>query len=242
MGFYQTGLVPVWYRESIHASRSGIPLSTLLIDVDKFKQINDTWGHNTGDEILRKVAGAFYDNVRTGLLSRLAHIQEGDSADIPPLTLLPDDPLTPGISHFEQLLRHLIVQIMPSIRRRYPSGSLQIIVQTNGIDKDRESQSFHRIWSAGSPPWKVEIHFQDAGSSLDDWNQFVGSTKRPVLILAMHYRQPDDILPEFATALFLKHPSMLNPGEQKMRYGFSGRCRSTSVCLQRNRLSRADRR
>lgn len=151
----------------------------------------------------------------TGLLSRLAHIQEGDSADTPPLTLLPDDPLTPGISRFEQLLRHLIAQITPSIRRRYPSGSLQIIVQTNGIDKDRESQSFHRIWSAGSPPWKVEIHFQDAGSSLDDWNQFVGSTNRPVLILAMHYRQPDDVLPEFATALFLMHPSMLNPGEQK---------------------------
>ncbi|MFS9565852.1 diguanylate cyclase [Enterobacter hormaechei] len=39
--------------------------AALLIDVDKFKQINDTWGHNTGDEILRKVSGAFYDNVRT---------------------------------------------------------------------------------------------------------------------------------------------------------------------------------
>lgn len=58
-------LPTIFKREIIHASRSGIPLSTLLIDVDKFKQINDTWGHNTGDEILRKVAGAFYDNVRT---------------------------------------------------------------------------------------------------------------------------------------------------------------------------------
>ncbi|EFN7858913.1 diguanylate cyclase [Escherichia coli] len=35
------------------------------IDVDKFKEINDTWGHNTGDEILRKVSQAFYDNVRS---------------------------------------------------------------------------------------------------------------------------------------------------------------------------------
>ncbi|WP_176552988.1 diguanylate cyclase, partial [Escherichia coli] len=33
----------------------------LIIDVDKFKEINDTWGHNTGDEILRKVSQAFYD-------------------------------------------------------------------------------------------------------------------------------------------------------------------------------------
>lgn len=41
------------------------PLSVLIIDVDKFKEINDTWGHNTGDEILRKVSQAFYDNVRS---------------------------------------------------------------------------------------------------------------------------------------------------------------------------------
>ena len=151
----------------------------------------------------------------TGLLARLAHTQEGISADTSPLKMLPDEPLTPGISRFEQLLRHLIAQIMPAIRRRYPSGLLQIIVQTNSSDKNRESQSFHRIWSAGSPPRKVEIHFQDADSSFDGWNQFVASTKRPVLVLAMHYRLPNDVLPEFASALFLMPPSMLNPGEQK---------------------------
>lgn len=153
----------------------------------------------------------------TGVLSRLAHIdtQEGDSTDTPHLTLLPDAPLTPGISRFEQLLRHLIAQIMPSIRRRYPSGPLQIIVQTNGSDKERESQSFHRIWTAGSPPWKVEIHFQDGDSSFDDLNQFVGSTKRAVLVLAMHYRLPDDVLPEFASALFMVHPSIVSEGEGK---------------------------
>lgn len=151
----------------------------------------------------------------TNLLSRLAHTQAGDSADPPPLTLLSDAPITPGISRFEQLLRHLIAQISPSIQRRYPSGPLQIIVQTNGSDKDRESQSFHRIWSVGPTPWNVDVHFQDADSSFGDWNQFVGSTKRPVLVLAMHYRLPDDVLPEFASALFMIHPSMLNQGEGK---------------------------
>lgn len=152
-----------------------------------------------------------------GLLSRLAHIdtQERDSTDTPPLTLLPDNPLTPGISRFEQLLRHLIAQITPSIRRRYPSGSLQIIVQTNGSDKDRESQSFHRVWTAGLPAWKAEVHFQDTNSSFGDWNQFVGARTQPVLVLAMYFRQPDDTLPEFASALFLMPPSILNPGELK---------------------------
>ena len=58
-------LPTIFKREVAHANRTGTPLSVLIIDVDKFKEINDTWGHNTGDEILRKVSQAFYDNVRS---------------------------------------------------------------------------------------------------------------------------------------------------------------------------------
>lgn len=58
-------LPTIFKREIAHANRAGTPLSILVIDVDKFKQINDTWGHNTGDEILRRVSQIFYDNVRS---------------------------------------------------------------------------------------------------------------------------------------------------------------------------------
>ncbi len=58
-------LPTIFKREIAHAKRASTPLSVLVIDVDKFKQINDTWGHHMGDEILRKVSGAFYDNVRS---------------------------------------------------------------------------------------------------------------------------------------------------------------------------------
>ncbi|MFP1463050.1 diguanylate cyclase [Escherichia coli] len=57
-------LPTIFKREIAHANRTGTPLSVLIIDVDKFKEINDTWGHNTGDEI-REVSQAFYDNVRS---------------------------------------------------------------------------------------------------------------------------------------------------------------------------------
>lgn len=58
-------LPTIFKREIAQAKRASTFLSVLVIDVDKFKQINDTWGHHTGDEILRKVSAAFYDNVRS---------------------------------------------------------------------------------------------------------------------------------------------------------------------------------
>jgi diguanylate cyclase (GGDEF)-like protein/PAS domain S-box-containing protein len=52
--------------------RFGDPLILMMLDVDAFKQINDTYGHHTGDEALRVVAGALRGAVReTDLVGRL---------------------------------------------------------------------------------------------------------------------------------------------------------------------------
>jgi two-component system cell cycle response regulator len=43
-------------RFTARAVRRGEPLSLVMLDVDHFKALNDTFGHQTGDEVLREVA------------------------------------------------------------------------------------------------------------------------------------------------------------------------------------------
>lgn len=45
--------------------RFGQPLALILADIDHFKRINDTWGHEAGDEVLRGVAAKLSEGVRT---------------------------------------------------------------------------------------------------------------------------------------------------------------------------------
>ncbi len=51
-------------REFSLASASNQPLCVLLIDVDHFKQYNDTFGHLAGDECLKQVARALSSTLR----------------------------------------------------------------------------------------------------------------------------------------------------------------------------------
>ena len=46
------------------ARESGEPMSLLMCDIDRFKQFNDTWGHQTGDQVLRLVASCLSENVK----------------------------------------------------------------------------------------------------------------------------------------------------------------------------------
>lgn len=57
-----------WERLSAELGRSkryGRPLSLIMLDIDDFKKYNDEYGHQVGDEVLKKVAGSLASSLRT---------------------------------------------------------------------------------------------------------------------------------------------------------------------------------
>lgn len=66
-----TGLLNVRvFRERLtdemkRSSRSSLPVSILLLDIDHFKKVNDTYGHQAGDAVLRKMGELLGGLVRT---------------------------------------------------------------------------------------------------------------------------------------------------------------------------------
>jgi diguanylate cyclase (GGDEF)-like protein/PAS domain S-box-containing protein len=76
-------------QEVMRASRYNHPIGLLMIDVNRFKEINDHYGHQTGDMVLREIAAVLMTTVRqTDMVVRyggdeflVVLIETGDEAD-----------------------------------------------------------------------------------------------------------------------------------------------------------------
>ena len=84
----------------LQAERYTKPLSVIMVDVDHFKRVNDTHGHDAGDRVLRHVATLLRDSARNvDLVARLG----GEEF----VLLLPETPATGGAEFAERLRRTL---------------------------------------------------------------------------------------------------------------------------------------
>jgi len=87
-------------REIIFSDRYGTPLALSMIDIDHFKNINDTYGHTVGDEVLQKLAGELRQHIRhPDTIGRYG----GEEF----LVILPHSMLQAAIQQAERLCRHV---------------------------------------------------------------------------------------------------------------------------------------
>ena len=87
-------------REVIFAERYGTPLAISMLDIDHFKNINDTYGHPIGDEVLRRLAAELRQHIRQpDTIGRYG----GEEF----LVILPHSTLKAAIEQAERLCRHI---------------------------------------------------------------------------------------------------------------------------------------
>src|SRR6266576_1591763 len=88
-------------HEIARCRRYGVPLSLLLVDVDRLKLLNDRWGHHAGDQALGRVATAIQKSLRgTDIAARLG----GDEFAI----ILPDTDAVAGLIVATRIRRNLV--------------------------------------------------------------------------------------------------------------------------------------
>lgn len=84
-------------RETAHSERYHDPLTIFMVDIDHFKNINDSYGHQAGDEVLRLLANELREGIR---LADYVGRYGGEEF----LILLPDTKLEAAIDLANRLL------------------------------------------------------------------------------------------------------------------------------------------
>ncbi len=108
-------------QEVARSARSHSPLAVLMLDLDRFKPINDRHGHAEGDRVLRNVAAAITAQVRT---SDVVARYGGDEF----VVLMPDAP----VDQAERVARRVVRGILKS-RHELSDGSTVAVGVSAGL-------------------------------------------------------------------------------------------------------------
>ena len=119
-GLYNRHYVAEWFALDLRrAQRHGRPVCALMLDIDHFKRVNDTFGHDAGDLVLRELAGTL---ARLGRKSDVVSRHGGEEF----LMLLPECPLDAAMRKAE-LLRQEIETLVLNYGDR-PLGTVTVSI------------------------------------------------------------------------------------------------------------------
>ncbi|BES69225.1 GGDEF domain-containing protein [Marinobacter nanhaiticus D15-8W] len=115
-----------WQREIARTQRKGVSFSLIMLDIDHFKHINDTYGHDMGDEALIRLGRMLRKDVRsTDVVYRLG----GEEF----LVLCEDTDLGGAHELAQMLLDRLRQLVMPSDLRVTASFSVIEVLADEGM-------------------------------------------------------------------------------------------------------------
>jgi diguanylate cyclase (GGDEF)-like protein len=119
-GLHNRGYFDERFREEvIRAKRHERVLSVAMLDVDRFKIFNDTWGHSAGDIALKEVADAIRKALRqTDVVARYG----GEEI----VLILPETPPDSAVRKLEHIRRLVADMAVPLARRTLPPGSITV--------------------------------------------------------------------------------------------------------------------
>jgi diguanylate cyclase len=127
-------------EEVIRSTRYGTPLSISIVDIDHFKNVNDTYGHTTGDETLRTIGARLREQIRhPDTLGRYG----GEEF----LIVLPNSELKAAVEQANRLCQHVRTLRIESENQIF-SVTISIGVAQFRIAQENWEQLLHRADTA----------------------------------------------------------------------------------------------
>jgi len=114
---------------------TGAPMTLAIIDIDHFKRFNDTWGHQTGDQVLRYVASIM---ARVGAAPRFAARYGGEEFAL----IFPGETAETVQSMLNDVLKEIGAR---ALRRRSTNEELGVITVSAGLAQLRKGESSHAL-------------------------------------------------------------------------------------------------
>jgi diguanylate cyclase (GGDEF)-like protein len=130
-------------EEILRSRRIGYPLTLMMIDIDDFKTVNDTFGHLKGDEVIRAAAHTLLDTAReTDIIGRYG----GDEFMI----IMPDTDAQ-GALIFSQRLEHSIslLALPGGVRITFSGGYCQHTRETLNEFIQKADEFLYQAKAAG---------------------------------------------------------------------------------------------